>query len=124
MPDERIIAVYREMYDAFLDQKPSIPAGRFHEVAYEDLVRDPIGQVASIYEALGLSGFEQARPRMRDYLGSIAGYRRNEHPDLPEGLQRELSTRWRRCFEAWGYPGGGAPSVGGVGRPDMPHQGP
>ena len=102
--DERIIAVYREMYDAFLDERPSIPAGRFHEVAYEDLVRDPIGQVASIYEALGLSGFEQARPRMRDYLGSIAGYRRNEHPELPEGLRRRLSTQWRRCFEAWGYP--------------------
>jgi hypothetical protein len=93
------------MYDAFLDQWPSIPAGQFHEVAYEDLVGDPIGQVASIYEALGLSGFDQARRRMRDYLGTIAGYRGNEHPELPEALRRRLSTEWRRCFEAWGYPG-------------------
>ena len=42
--DDRIIAVYRTMYDAFFDQWPSIPTAQRCEVVYEELVRDPIGQ--------------------------------------------------------------------------------
>ena len=27
-----------------------------------------------------------------------------DESELPEGLRRRLSTEWRRCFAAWGYP--------------------
>src|SRR4051812_23108939 len=101
--DDRIIAVYRRMYDAYFDERPLIPAGQFHEIAYEDLVNDPIGQVVSIYTALALPSFERVRPRLENYVGSIGGYQTNRHAELPEALRRRVSTEWRRCFEAWGY---------------------
>ena len=74
------------MYDAYFEQRGLIPEGRLCEVGYEDLERDPVGVVGSVYEALGLPGFEDLRPRLETYLGSIAGYRKNRHADLPEPL--------------------------------------
>ena len=60
-----------------------IPAGRLCEVAYEALEADPIGTVASIYRTLNLPGFERVEPDLRRYLGSVTGYRKYIHPDLP-----------------------------------------
>ncbi len=58
--DDRILSVYTELYDAFFEERGLIPEGRFCEVAFDDLERDPVGVVGSIYESLGLPGFEDA----------------------------------------------------------------
>jgi omega-hydroxy-beta-dihydromenaquinone-9 sulfotransferase len=101
--DDRILRIYRAMYDAYFDQRDLIPEGRSCEIRYEDLEADPIGQVGDIYRALGLADFESVRPRLQGYIDSIGGYRKNRHPELPEGQRRRISTEWRRSFEAWGY---------------------
>ena len=54
--DDRILSVYTEMYDAYFEERGLIPEGRLCEVGYEDLERDPVGVVGSIYEALGPAG--------------------------------------------------------------------
>ena len=36
-----------------------------------------------VYEALGLPDFGQAEPALGRYVDSVAGYRKNEFPDLP-----------------------------------------
>ena len=100
---DRIISVYTEMYDAYFEERELISEGRLCDVGYEDLGRDPIGEVGSIYEALGLSGFEDVRPRLEGYLGSIAGYRKNRHDELPEPLRRRIADEWGRSFDEWGY---------------------
>ena len=91
------------MYDAYFEERGLIPEGRLCEVGYEDLERDPVGVVGSVYESLGLSGFEDVRPRLEGYLGSIAGYRKNRHDDLPEPLRRRIADEWGRSFDEWGY---------------------
>ncbi len=101
--DNRIIAVYNEMHDAYFEQRGLIPQGRLCEVVYEELERTPFDVVGSIYDALGLSGFAKHRPRLEGYLGSIAGYRKNRHDELPEELRRRIDREWRRSFETWGY---------------------
>jgi hypothetical protein len=89
--DDRILRIYREMYDTYFDQRGLIPTGHSCEVTYEDLERDPIGQVGAIYEALGLPGFGAVRPGMEVYLKSIAGYRKNVHSELPEPDRQRVS---------------------------------
>jgi LPS sulfotransferase NodH len=101
--DDRIISVYTEMYDAYFEERGLIPEGRLCEVAFEDLERDPIGVIGSIYEALGLSGFEAVRPRLEDYLVTIAGYRKNRLDELPEPLRHRIDHEWGRSFDEWGY---------------------
>jgi LPS sulfotransferase NodH len=101
--DDRIISVYTEMYDAYFEERRLIPEGRLCEIAFEDLERDPIGVVGSIYEALGLPGFEAVRPRLEDYLVTIAGYRKNRLDELPEPLRHRIAREWGRSFDEWGY---------------------
>jgi LPS sulfotransferase NodH len=101
--EDRILSAYTEMYAAYFEERGLIPGGRISEVAFEALEREPIGVVQSIYEALGLSGFADLRPRLEGYLGTVAGYRKNRHDELPEPLRRRIAHEWGRSFDEWGY---------------------
>jgi len=101
--DDSILGIYTEMHDAYFEQRGLIPEGRLCDVGYEDLEREPIGVIGSAYECLGLAGFADLRPRLETYLGSIAGYRKNRHDELPGPLRRRIAQEWGRSFDAWGY---------------------
>jgi omega-hydroxy-beta-dihydromenaquinone-9 sulfotransferase len=102
--DARIIRRYRKMYDAFFEERDLIPDGRFHEIRFEDLERNPVAQVRELYESLGIPGFEAFRPSLENYVRSNSGYRKNEYEELPAPLRTELSQSWRRSFDEWNYP--------------------
>ena len=101
--DDWILRQYRRMYDVFFEEQSLIPPGHFHEVCYEDLEQDPIGQVRRIYEALNLPDFAHVEPALQSYVASIAGYQKNEFPNLSDDLQQRIAHEWRPCFEHWGY---------------------
>lgn len=100
----RVVRQYRELYDAYFEERSLIPPGRLVEIAYEDLDREPLAQLEKVYSALGLPDFAEARPAAEAYLRSLAGYTKNRHPDLPPAVRDELRREWRRSFEEWGYP--------------------
>src|SRR4029453_239352 len=99
----RLIRQYRELYDPFFAPRPLIPPGHFHEVGYEDLERDPLGEMRRLYEALGLPDFAAGEPALRRYPETLGGYRKNVFPPLPPDQRRRIAAEWRRCFEEWGY---------------------
>ncbi len=101
--DEMFIRRYAEMYDRFFAERPLIPAGRYHEIAFEDLVRDPVGQLREIYLKLDLPDFGEVETRVRQYVASLSGYRTHEYPELPAALRSRIGSAWRRSFEEWGY---------------------
>lgn len=101
--DDTILGIYNEMYDAYFEERRLIPAGRSCEVGYEDLEREPLAVVGSIYEALGLTGFDELRPGLEGYLTSIVGYRKNRLDDLPDPLRLRIADEWCRSFDRWGY---------------------
>jgi omega-hydroxy-beta-dihydromenaquinone-9 sulfotransferase len=101
--DDLIISVYTEMYDAYFEERGLIPQGRLCDVSYENLEREPIGVMQSIYQALGLPGFEDLGPRLEDYLGTIDGYQKNRHDELPEPVRARIAHDWGRSFDEWGY---------------------
>ena len=103
----RIIRQYRAMYEAFFKERDLIPPGRYCEVGFEELERDPLGEMARIYDQLRLPDFAVVRSDMEQYVRSLAGYQKNVYPDLPVEVESEVSQEWRRCFEEWGYPVGG-----------------
>jgi hypothetical protein len=102
--EEHTLRQYREVYDAFFEERGLIPSARFHEVGFEDLEADPIGQMRAIYDALGLPDFTAAEPGINRYLQSVSGYKKNSLADLPPMLRSRISRHWRRCFDEWGYP--------------------
>lgn len=101
---DAVLRVYKEMYDAYFDDRAEVPPGRLVEVAYEELERDPVGQLRAIYGGLGLGDFEAFRPRVEAYVASIAGYRKARHPELDGATKRQIAAAAARCFDAWGYP--------------------
>jgi omega-hydroxy-beta-dihydromenaquinone-9 sulfotransferase len=101
--EEWILREYRVMYDAFFEERRLIPDGQYHEMSFEELERDPFGQMKDLYEALNLPDFAQAEPALRRYLDSIADYKKNEFASLPDELRRRIAEAWSPCFEEWGY---------------------
>jgi LPS sulfotransferase NodH len=104
LSDERIIEGYRQLYDAFFEQRDLIPEGHFHEVCFEALEQDRIGQIRQLYEALDLPGFAEMKPALQRYVDSISGYHKNEYEELPPALRTRIAQAWYRNFEEWGYP--------------------
>lgn len=100
---DRAIETYRRLYTAYFAQVGEIPAGRFHDISYEQLSRDPMGTLIGAYEALGLPDFEVVRPEVEKYLAGVASYERNKYPDLSAELKERLYHEWRPMFDAWGY---------------------
>lgn len=102
--DERTIRQFQEVYEVFFEEKGLIPQERFHEVRFENLEADPLGQVRRIYEALALPDFQDVEPALRRYVESLTGYKKNTFREIPAQLRMRIAREWRRCFEEWDYP--------------------
>jgi hypothetical protein len=102
--DERTLRQYKEVCDAFFEEKGLIPKDRFHEVRFENLEADPIGRIREVYEALALPDFSRVEPALKTYVESLAGYKRNTFAAIPPELRTRIAREWRRCFEEWSYP--------------------
>lgn len=91
------------LYDSYFAQRSLVPAGRLHEIAFNDLEHDPINQMRSIYDALHLPDFEHVVEPLIAYVNSLAGYRKNSFAELPTNLRQRVHKELRQCFDEWGY---------------------
>lgn len=101
--EEVTLRQYEEIYQAYFDERGLIPVGRLHEIRYEDLEADPLGQLRGMYDGLQLGDYGPAEPALRTYLESIAGYEKNRYQELQSVWKAAVASRWRRCFDEWGY---------------------
>lgn len=108
--EELVLDVYTQMMDRFDAECSSIPAGQLVEVRFEDLEQKPLAILASIYEGLGLPGFEAARPRFEAYVDGQRSYRKNAHA-FDQAIVRRVEQRWGAAVRRWGYapPEGASP---------------
>ena len=102
--EDRLLRRYTALYDAFFTERKLIPDGRFHEVRFEELERDLVGQMRRLYEKLGLPDFEALQPKLQRYADSLAGYRKNEFSELDAPRRKKIACAWQRSFDEWHYP--------------------
>ena len=102
--DNWVLRQYQEMYEAYFEERSLVPKGHHCEICFEELEQDPVGQIRRVYETLGLPQFEIVQPDLEEYVASVAGYRKNSFPMLPDELRSRIAHEWRVCFEEWGYP--------------------
>jgi hypothetical protein len=100
--DEQVFTTFLRMYDRLEEGRRLIAPSHFYQLRYEDLVHDPIGEMRKLYEHLGLGGFEELQPHLESYLASVAGYETNRY-DLSPELRAEISRRWAKVIERYGY---------------------
>ena len=101
--EDWILEQYRDMYEVFFAERKLIPPGSYHEMAFEELEKNPIEEMRKLYEALGLPDFRAAEVEMRGYIAGLRSYRKNQFPDLPPELKARIGSMWRSSFEEWGY---------------------
>ena len=77
--------------------------GRLHEVRFEDLVADPIGEMRRLYRALGLPPFEVVEQRVVAYLDTLRDYERNRFAPLEPEMKARVAYSWKRYFDEYGY---------------------
>ena len=61
-----------------------------------------MAEVAALYDALGLDGFDAAAPAFRRYLAGIRDYRRNRYDQKP-GDRDRVERALHRYIDHWGY---------------------
>jgi hypothetical protein len=101
--DDRIIRRYSAVHEAFFAQRGLIAPERFHETSFDELEQDPHGTVRTIYQKLGLAGFEAFEPELRRYIGTLKDYRKNRFDDLEPAIRERLASEWKRSFDEWNY---------------------
>ena len=84
------------------------------ELAFEDLERDPIGQLRQIYARLGLEFTTRFEARLERYLESIADYQKNRFKPLADDVRREVDAAIGPFMARWGYDANGRTQSGGL----------
>jgi hypothetical protein len=101
--EEYVFSTFTHLYARLEQSKHLLAGNRFHEVRYEDLLADPVGQLRLLYERLELDGFERFLPRLKTYLDANADYKTNRYPELGPELRAEIAHRWGHVIRRYGY---------------------
>lgn len=97
-----LIALYRSIMSAHLEQRKRVPAGDYHELRYEDLVADPLREIERLHETFGWEFTPSSRHSIGAYVHALSGYKKNKHPDDP-AIAARLRDECAFAFETWGY---------------------
>lgn len=100
--EEKVFGEFRTIYDRLEEARPLLKPGRFHELRYEELVKDPAGELKKVYDGLELDGFDAAKPRVESYLAQTTGYETNKYALAPE-QREEVTRRWGDVIRRYGY---------------------
>jgi hypothetical protein len=100
--EEQVFDTFSRMHARLEATRGLIEPGRFYELRYEELVRDPVGQMRAVYQRLSLGNFAPVEPLMQAYAASHAGYQTNRYQLTPD-VRREIARRWRPYIERYGY---------------------
>lgn len=99
---EEVLKSYEECFRLYERDKVLVPQGNLHEVCYEKLEADPLGEMQRMYENLGLSGFEGLKAALEPQMESLREYKKNKFDDDPEVMQR-IYERLKYAFDRFGY---------------------
>jgi omega-hydroxy-beta-dihydromenaquinone-9 sulfotransferase len=101
--EEQVFATFTHLYDKLDEGRPLVPAGRFHQMRYEDLIHDPLDEMRKMYDGLELGGFEEVLPRLKAYLDANTDYKTNRYKPLAPELEAEITRRWGKVIRQYGY---------------------
>jgi omega-hydroxy-beta-dihydromenaquinone-9 sulfotransferase len=100
--EEYVYSTYLRMFEKFEAGKKLVRPSHFHELKYEDLIADPIGQMRTLYDTLNLGGFDDVQPKLEEYMNRTKGYETNKYRLAPEQAEA-IAKRWGESIRRWGY---------------------
>jgi hypothetical protein len=100
--DEYVLDTFVRLDERYQRDRELIPPGRLYEIKYEDLIRDPVGRLAEIYDRLELGDFAQVRESVEQFLAAAADYKTNRY-SLSDEQRQTVARRWAAYFARYGY---------------------
>jgi len=101
--EEDALNMYTHCIETYERTRSLIPAGNLHEIRFEDLEVDPLGEMHRVYQGLNLTGWENLEPAIVKQLPELTRYRKNSF-EMDESLMRRVYSRWKASFDRYGYP--------------------
>ena len=100
--EQNILYGYRELYDAYQEQKKYIPEGNLFEVKFEEFEKNALEITEQIYRELNIPNWDEARPAIEAYISKKKGHKKNSYQyDLR--TIRMVNEAWGDILDAWGY---------------------
>ncbi len=100
--DNVILDTYKRMMTQLQNDTAKLPPEVYIELRYEDLERNPIGEIERIYRQLELKGFEENRPKFDKYLATTLTYKKNQY-SYTEEAAKIVEKNWGAFLDQWGY---------------------
>jgi hypothetical protein len=102
--DDLIINFYRGVYKKYFAERKLIPQENLIEISYENFYTNPLQNLQSLYELLGLEHFNQAKPRFEQYVNQHKNYRPHSYEDVDVQIKDKIYKEWKFAFNEFGYP--------------------
>jgi len=100
--EEDMSNIYVNHLDVYERDRQTVPEGQLHEVRFEDLEEDPVGELRKVYDHLNLSGFDDLEKNMQPYLKDQKSYKKNKY-EMDADQEKKIYERWQKAFEMFGY---------------------
>jgi omega-hydroxy-beta-dihydromenaquinone-9 sulfotransferase len=100
--EERIFEAFNHFHRRVETTRGLVKPERFHELRYEELTKDPIGEISRLYQRLDLGDFESARPHLDRYLAATSRYEKNRW-QLSDAERAEIDRHWGAVIRKYGY---------------------
>jgi hypothetical protein len=100
--DEYVLRTFEQLDQHWEMGRKHIAPGQLYEVRYEDLIRDPLRQMETIYQRLDLGDFNVARPAITEYVAGIRSYETNRYELSPDEMDT-ITQRWGSVIRRYGY---------------------
>jgi hypothetical protein len=109
---EAVLWSFDKCLEFYERDKVALAENDLYEIAYEDFMKDPMGNLEAIYRKLELPGYPAAEPRFRTYLERKHGQNIDRHEFSPDDFEA-IESRWKRWVEQGRYerPSSTKPSV-------------
>jgi len=97
-----VLSAYVMHEEALAEGDQKVDPRSITRVRYEDLVADPVGQMARIYDELQLGSFATVQPRLEKYTADASHHTRNRF-QLPRTQKNRIDGAWGQVIERKGY---------------------
>jgi hypothetical protein len=95
----RAYALHEEILSQEISQ---LDPARIAHIRYEELIAEPIQQMARLYATLELSDWETAQEQMQQYLSRVAGHKRNRFT-ISVAQKARVDATWGEWIRKKGY---------------------
>ncbi len=103
--EDDTLLTYEQCIKTYEETKHLVPAGQLHEMRYEQLEADPVGEMHALYQSLSFTGWEPMEAALQGELPKLKQYEKNKFTIDPQ-LRQKIYDRCRWVFERYGYPTG------------------